>query len=195
MDIPQLEITSQKAEFEIRTYNARVEISTRRPQFRLKRDIARFTLDKRLPMIRLDRTAMYNALGIGPVLQAARQYYHDAMQGSIDSIGAISADGTAMMNIQNGGSAIVDLAAQSMNSQLDLNIAALPPPEINWEPGYININWTPGTFNMEWDVSTWADIRVEPHYVEIRMVKYPEVKIRVNYKPHKSGGDYVDKYL
>jgi hypothetical protein len=194
----QLEITRQDAEIEIRTYKARVEITTQRPQFRLRRDIAQFHMDRQLPMMHLDRTQMYKALCIGPVLQAARQYFEDSLQKGIESIGEISADGTAMMRLEKGGKPIVELAAQSTDKgQADLNIASLPTPEVNWEPGYININWTPGTFEMEWDVSTWADIRVEPSYIEIKMVKYPEVRIRVNYRPknHTDGGKYVDKYL
>lgn len=198
MDAPRLEISRQDAEFEITTHKARVEISTRRSQFRMTRNLARFRVDKRLPTMRLDRTAMYSALGIGPVLQSARQYFQDAMQQSIENTGLISSDGDALMRIESGGNTIADLGAQAVDTgERSVNTMGLPTAEVNWEPGYININWTPGSLEMEWDTSSWADIRVEPHYIEIRMKKYPEVRIRVTYdsKGKQAGGKYVDKYL
>lgn len=197
MNMPRLEISHQDAEIEVKTHKAKVEISSKTPRFNMKRNNARFIMDKQLPTMHIDRTGMYKALGIGPVLQAARQFYEDSVQKGVAGIGAIAAQGTQMMEIEKGGNAIADIGAQTLDKQGDLNALPMPPPEINWEPGYININWSPGSLDLEWDVSTWADIRVEPSYIEIRMVKYPDVKIRVIYdnEGRKPGGEVVDKYL
>lgn len=197
MNTPRLEITHQDAEIEVKTHRAKVEIASKTPRFRMKRNDARFIMEKQLPMMHIDRTGMYKALGIGPVLKAARQFYEDSVQKGVAGIGAIAAQGTQMMEIEKGGNAIAEIGVQTLETRGELNALPLPPPDITWEPGYININWSPSSLDMEWDVSTWADIRVEPSYIEIRMVKYPDVKIRVIYDngDKKPGGEVVDKYL
>jgi hypothetical protein len=193
-----IEITRQDAVLEIITHRARVEISTQRPRFRLRHSIARMNIDKRMPTMHLDRSMLGPALDIGPVLLAARDYYRNALQSGAESGGTLPVAGAAVLNLDNGKQAAVRLSlpvADTSGGTLDLS--SLRAAEVNWDPGYLDINWTPGSFEMEWDVSSWVDIRVEPHYVEIRMVKYPDVKIRVIYDPKKQnpGGDYVDKYL
>lgn len=192
----RIEITTQRAEIEVRSRKARVEISTNRPRFEMHRNLPRMQMDRRLPTLRVDRSAVDAALGVGPVLEAASQFYREAYQKGIQAIGKIAAEGTAMMHLENGGNVIVELAKQSMlEDEVDVNTASLPQPDIYWDPGYISINWTDASFQMEWDVSAWADIRVEPHVVEIRMVKYPQIHIRVIYEEDKPSGNIVDKYL
>ena len=197
MEFPRLEITRQDAQIEVTTHKAKVEISTRRPQFRMLRSHARFRMDRQMPTMRVDRTQQNTMLGIGPVLQSARQYFADSLQQGIDSIAIIAGEGDVLMRIENKGNALADIGAQAYDgNERELNISALPQAEINWDPGYFNLNWTPASLSLEWDTSAWADIRVEPHYVEIRMKQYPELKIRVYYDTKaQTGGKHVDKYL
>lgn len=198
MEFPRLEITRQDAQIEITSHRARVEITSRRSRFRMQRNHAQFRLDRRLPTLRVDRSQLFTALGIGPVLQSARQYFADSMQQGLEGIATIAGEGDMLMRIENGGNAIADLGVQAMESSaVEINTTALPQAEISWEPGYFNINWTPASMALEWDTSTWADILVEPHYVEIRMKQYPDVKIKVFYdtKQKKTDGKLVDKYL
>ncbi len=197
MDFPRLEITRQDAQIEVITHKAKVEISTRRPRFRMYRNHARFQMDRRLPTMRVDRTLQSMTLGVGPVLQSARQYFADSMQQGLENIATIASEGTMLMKIENKGNPIAELGARALEKpEIRLNTVALPQAEISWDPGYVNVKWTPASLSLEWDTSAWADIRVEPHYVEIRMKKYPEVKIRVFYDTKsQSGGKHVDKYL
>jgi hypothetical protein len=144
----------------------------------------------------IDRSQAYMMLGKGPILQANKQYYETARQQVLGNIANIAAEGTALMQIENG-TTLADVAAQSMDQNPgELNISAMPAPNIDWDSGYLNIDWTPGNMQMDWDVSTWVDIRVDPHFVEVRLVKHPEVKITVKYKNSQmTGGRFVDKYL
>lgn len=193
-----IEITRQDAELEIISHRARVEISTQRPRFRLRHSIARMNVDKRLPTMHLDRSLLGPELDIGPVLLAARDYYRNALQAGAANGGTLPSAGTAVLNLNNGKQATVQLSLPVADSGAgSLDLSALQAAEVSWDPGYLDINWTPGSFDMEWDVSSWVDIRVEPHYVEIRMVQYPDIKIRVIYDPKKqrTGGKYFDKYL
>jgi hypothetical protein len=198
MNIPQLEITHQNAEIEITSQRARIEISSQRPRFRLQRNLPRMHVDRRLPKMHVDRSQAAMMLNKGPVLMTSRQQHLMAHQQVLENIASMSSDGTAMLHIENKGNTIAELAGQAMNSSMgDLNISALPQADINWESGYIDINWTPGEMQMDWDVSSHVDIRVEPHYVEIRMVKHSSVNIRVHYKheSRKAGGKIIDEYL
>lgn len=198
MNIPQIVITRQDAEIEVRSRRAKIEMSSHRPHFRLRKNAARMHIDRRLPQMHVDRTQAAAMFGTAPVLQMNRQNFLNARQKVLGNIASMSAEGTALMSIENGGNSLADIAAQAMEEGTGvLNISALPKPDINWESGYLNINWTPGNIDLEWDVSSWVDIRVEPHYVEIRMVKYPEIKITVKYKQdgRRAGGKFVDRYL
>jgi hypothetical protein len=198
MNIPQLEITHQNAEIEITSQRARIEISSRRPRFTLTRALPRMRVDRRLPKMHIDRSQADLLLNKGPVLLTSRQAYLAARQQVLENIAGIASDGTAMLQIQNKGNTIAELAGQAADANMgELNLSSLPKAEIDWESDYINIDWAPGGMQMDWDVNSQVDIRVEPHYVEIRMVKYPEVKIRVHYKQeiHRTGGKIIDEYL
>lgn len=198
MNMPQLEITHQDAQIEINTYRARIEINSQRPHFTMYRSSARMNVDRRLPMMHMDRSQVDLALSKGPIMLALKQDFETGRQDLTDVIGDIAAEGTAMMCIENKGNTIGAIIEQKYTPQpLDINISTLPQAEIDWEPGYLNVDWTPGALDFEWNVSSKVDIRVEPSYVEIRLSKHPEIKIRVVYKDNNTGtgGKVLDKYL
>lgn len=180
---PRLEITTERAQIEIITHRPTVEIVRRKPQLRVTRSPAQMHIEKKAPVMKLDRTAQWQALHIGPVMQQAQAMYRQALSDGLDAVGSIAGEGTALMDIQNSGNTIAQLAQQRLDSNDggDLNTSMLPPPEVQWDPGYFNVNWTAHQLQLDWDVSTWADIRVEPGYVEIRMAKYPSLVIKVHY--------------
>jgi hypothetical protein len=196
MDIPQIQVARQKAEIAITSTRAKMDITSHRPQFRLIKNDARMSVDRRLPRMHVDRSEAEMMLSRAPVLQTNKQYYLTARQNMVSNIASIAAEGTALMRVEDGVT-LADIAAQEMEPLGDLNISAMPKPDIDWEKGYLNIDWTPGNMRLEWDVSTWVDIRVEPHSVEIRLAKHPEIRITVKYKNNgqHAGGKFVDKYL
>lgn len=185
----RIEITRQDAQIAIHTEQARVEISTQRPHFHMHKSAARMDIARRAPRMRIDRTQLTAGIGIGPVMLAARESFRQAA--AAPSMGILPASGNMNLSIARENI----LATQSV---LPLSVGALPQAEVQWDPGNLNISWTPASFEMEWDVSAWADIRVMPNYVEIRMVKYPEISIRVAYDSHIKRhftGRFVDNYL
>ena len=195
---PRLEITTERAQIEIITHKASVEINRRRPQLRITRAPAQMSIDKKAPVMKLDRTAQWQTLHIGPVMKQAQEMYRQALSDGLDAVGAIASEGTAMLDIQNSGNTIARLAEQRMdqNSTGELSASMLPAPEVQWDPGYFNINWTAHQLQLDWDVSTWADIRVEPGYVEIRMAKHPSIVIKVHYDEKKQEGkSLLNKYV
>ena len=164
---------------------------------RIRRTKAQMKIESKDPTMHLNRAPAMQMLNIGPIMQAARAYYQKAYQNGIDNIGSIVSDGNAMMQIGNNAYSLADIAAQqSMDNEGELTQSMMPPPEIEWDSGYFNVNWSSHSMEMEWDVSSWADIRVEPGYVEIRMAKYPSIVIRVKYdESEKAGGKLLDKYV
>jgi hypothetical protein len=164
---------------------------------RMRRVPAQMRIEKKGPVFHVDRTQTQQALHIGPMLQAAQAFYQQAYQDGLSAIGDIASRGDEMMWIGNNSYSLADIAAQrAMDDQGELNTSMLPPAELQWDPGYFNINWSAHSLEMEWDISTWADIRVEPGYVEIRMAKYPSLVIKVKYDENdKTGGKLVDKYI
>jgi hypothetical protein len=198
MNIPQLDITHQNAEIEITSHPAKIDISSQRPRLRLIRNDARMNIDRRMASMHIDRSNAEMMLGTGPVLEMNRQYLENAHQQVLDNIANFSADGTYAMHIENRGNALAEISAQAADAgTVSVNTSALPPANIDWEKGYLNIDWTPGSLDMAWDVSAQVDIHVEDNYVEIRLVKHPEVRIRVIYKneAQAAGGQFVDQYL
>lgn len=198
MNIPQVDITHQNGEIEITTQRARMDITTQRPQLRLIRNAPRMNVDRRLPQMHIDRSQAQALIGNAPILQINRQYYETTREQAVSNIGNVASEGTQMMQIENPGSTLADLAAQESDSDLgELTASAMPPPQIDWENGYLNIDWTPGSMQMEWDVNSMVDIRVEPYSVEVRLSKYPDIKITVKYRNGNpvSGGKFVDQYL
>ncbi len=194
---PRLEITTQRAQIEITTHRSSVEITQRKPKFRMRRVPAQMKIEKRAPVMYLDRTAQWKALHIGSVLQAARAFYQQSLSVGLEAIGDIAREGDELMRIENTGNSLADLAAQRTEDvQGDLTMSMMPLPDVQWDPGYFSINWSQHQLEMEWDVSTKADIRFEPGYVEIRMVKHPEIVIRVKYdEKNMKKKPLLDKYV
>ncbi len=196
MNQTKLEITTTRGQLDITTQKAKVQIRRRRPTLSVVRNRAAMTVNRKLPTMRVSREQIAQLLGRGPVLKSASEAYQTAFQNGLDAVARIASDGTQLSQIESGSS-VGALTQQNMLAQtepLELNTMSLPPPTIEWEPGYLNIDWSPGSLHMQWDVSAWADITVEPHHVEIRLKKHPEVAIKVHYK-HEDNSKFVDKYL
>lgn len=194
---PSLEITTQRAQIEIITHRGSVEISQRRPQLRMKRMPAQMRIEKQAPVMHLDRSAQWKALHVGGVLETARAYFKQSISIGLEAIGNIASEGDALMRIEDKGNTLAELGARR-NTDVEGELVAsyLPPAEIQWDPGYFNVNWSQHQLELEWDVTAKADIRVEPGYVEIRLVKHPEIVIRVKYEekePRKKA--LLDKYV
>ncbi len=194
---PRLEITTQRAQIEITTHRGSVEITQRKPQFRMRRVPAQMRIEKRAPVMHLDRTAQWKTLHIGGVLQTAQAYYQQSLSVGLEAIADIAGEGDELMRIENTGNSLADLASRrNEDIQGDLTMSMLPLPQVQWDPGYFNIQWSQHQLELEWDVSTRADIRIEPGYVEIRMVKHPEVVIRVKYdERNMKKKPLLDKYV
>jgi hypothetical protein len=69
---------------------------------------------------------------------------------------------------------------------VQLTVKALPPAQINWEPGQMEIEWTAHEFSLEWIMDKMLDMQYEPGRVEINMVQYPsiDIKFKPQEKPH-----------
>ena len=196
MNHAKLEITTTRGQLDITTQKAKVQIRRRRPVLNVARNRAAMTINRKLPTMRINREQISRLLGRGPVLKSNDEAYQTAFQNGLDAVARIASEGTQLAQIESGSS-VGALAQQNMLTQaepFELNTMSLPPPNIEWEPGYMNIDWSPSSLRMQWDVSAWADITVEPHHVEIRLKKHPEIAIKVHYK-HDENSKFVDKYL
>jgi hypothetical protein len=121
-----------------------------------------------------------------------------AKQKTLEAIGRISSEGDSMMQIENKGSVISEIAANNAENEVELSIKNTPQNDIEWERGYCSVEWTPHQLEFNWDIPPRPRIITHPHSVKIHMKKLPYVNISFNPEQHqntKAKGKKIDKKI
>ena len=66
-----------------------------------------------------------------------------------------------------------------------LNVQALPRPDVRIEPGHLDINWTPHSVEASWEVVE-AEVEYVPYRVSVSVNPYPSIEISVAQEENQS---------
>lgn len=182
--VQQLEITRQRPVMEIRTIPAKLNIQrVGRPQFRIRNKPPEMRIHHRLPTMQIDRSQRNALLDRMSIFQRTAEVADQSFQIGLEAIGRIAEEGNRMAAIYQRHSTISQIIADRARAPVQLTVKALPPAQINWEPGQMEIEWTAHEFSLEWIMDKMLDMQYEPGRVEINMVQYPSIDIK--FKPQE----------
>jgi hypothetical protein len=174
-----LSITTQRAQIEIRTKRAELIIERPRPRMNIRVRRARMTVNRRMPTFRVNWEQIRAESGLTPMVRHAIEAGNEGARQATKAIGEIADRGNRMMD-STGLDVIAAISKErsQRKPEGEFNVAPMPRnlPKVEWDAGEFSIDWEPHEMMVEWDMPK-PSIRFNPHTVEIKISRYPLVKI------------------
>ncbi len=176
-----LRITTQRAQIEISSKRAQLIIERPKPRMRIRTRRAQMNVERRAPQFSINREQLRQNRS-GQKLQLPIDIGWEGVQhADLTRIGNNAArhGGNA-----TGVEAIADISHERSrrrsHSATQQTPSAMPDTrqQIEWDMGYYDVKWEPHELIVEWDMTGQGPvITFNPHSVEIKLSRYPSVKI------------------
>lgn len=184
--MPRIHIEKQNAQIGIKTTKAQVQITSHRPKMKIKAPVPNFTVEHKQPAFKVDWQRVRSESGLPGPIAKSKQLAGEAKQQALQYTGQLAQDGNYLSRTDLGGNRVAELEAErSLDKIPEINLGSMPQslPNIEWEPGYINISWSNTQMQVEWDTEYMPTFSVEPHSVEIFLRNHPYIRITVTEEP------------
>jgi hypothetical protein len=175
-----ISITTQRAQLDIRTKRAELIIERPRPRMNVRTRRARMTINRRMPTFKVNWEQVRAESGLVPSIRFAIENGQFGSQQGWQAVGEIAQNGDRMMD-STGLDVIADISRERSRRQRpegEFNVAPMPRnlPQVEWDHGEFSVEWEPYELEVTWDMPK-PQIRFNPHTVEIKLSRYPLVKI------------------
>ncbi|MCL1828369.1 MAG: DUF6470 family protein [Oscillospiraceae bacterium] len=199
--MPNIIIDQQYSSLGIEITQAQMRITTPKPQMQVINEPPEMTVKTHTPKFKLNWKKVRSESGMKPPLDLARSIGSTGMQKADDGTKQTVQDGDFLKKTEIGGNRIAQLSRRKTieTAQKEINIGLMPKtsPEVEWEPGFVDVVWSRGNFKIEWSGEYMPNIIVDPMFsIEIYLREKPYIKITVEdgLSPYDSGV-IVDKRL
>lgn len=176
---PRLVINRTFAQLNIESTPAQLSPRQVRMQMNVSAQPASFQVSSDLPKVQIDQTESFASAGNKPALQMSSDFYRDSLQKGVDSISKIASEGEAFLRIENRNNPSADIAKQSMESDVRVNVKSMPsvPPKIEFMGTDCQLDWTPATFDVKWESVEASSSEYIPGKVLITLAQQPHIEI------------------
>lgn len=174
----RIHIEQTMGQIGIRTERANIEIRNSQPKLNINRKPAEFRVNSKPARFKLDQSQYLVASGNMTTLFLSSTRFQRARQMTLDAIRRIAKEGDILMQIENKGTPIADIALQNTTKETSVNIAKFPQNKIVWEKGYFQLEWSPHELELNWEINE-PEIRATRPHVEIYMKRWPSIEISV----------------
>lgn len=184
MNIPQLQIQTTRGVLGLQITKPTQEIEQPRPALTQQQPAAILEISTTDPQLSVDTTEARAEIDMKSVFRRSEEHAQLGKQGAMEGIARRAQEGQQLVQIENGGNPIPDIAKQN----------ATPPPapigirfignhstiQVSIQPGTTNIKVTPQKAVS--DVQTNKPIhQYTPGKVTGEMVQYPSIQIDVKW--------------
>ena len=182
-----ISITTQRAKMEIHTERAQVNIQRHRPRMRVSTRKARMIINRQRPQFRIEKEVFHAKSNRGSKLDidigGIQRTDAPPPSGSLSLTGGLEHDipdkGHSLQGIRSFS------AAQSVRRKSNMGADAQTPAEytknrLEWDMGTNSVSWEPFEMTIEWDMTPPLQVNVTPHSIDIRLSRYPAIKVNVN---------------
>lgn len=180
MNFPKIQIQQTPAKLGIDADLGNFDMRQPRANFEMTQEAAKLNIHQQQGDLKIDQTRAWDALGLGPVLEANRRIYSQTKHVALQGIARIVENGNRMAAIHiNGANPIADIAEQlkfehfefdyygeASFDNVDITYTA-HEPEINVIGGKVNLNTQPNA----------PEISYNKGKLDIYMLQYPKVEI------------------
>ena len=181
----RLEVEVQRPVLRIRTQPAKIEVQQQTMQFRQNHRPAQMRVHKVKPTFQVDRSQINKVINRQSVFQLSQQFASESLQKGLEAIGRIASEGDRLKMIHQKHQTVANVIAERLAKTSDLNMVAIPRPDLSWDPGNFEIEWTPFEQELIWDMPEPVNVQVQPHQVIIELEQLPDVKFRFVYVEKK----------
>lgn len=185
-----ISITTQRAQIQIRTERAQVQIERARPRMNIRTRKARMNVERRSPQFRISRQLRVDSATAQALQRAYENYTSSGRKTAPQGISpSVSSQGSHEHAAHGSDGNLQDMReyASEQAQRSTAKAAARRPSavqtiqqQIEWDMGYSDITWEPFEMVIDWDMDIRPKVSVIPHSIEIKLSRYPSVKVNIN---------------
>lgn len=186
---------------EMTVNRARLEVSSEQPSYTMTRDKGSLQIQHSNPKLNIDTYEARSSMNLKSCVRSVQDFAAEGMQAAYEATGRIAEEGDMLMNIQNKGNTIGEIAYQNMQPNLDTVLAFLPsvPADISWEPQQLSMQYEMDRLSFDWRTQQKPEMQFTPASVEFHVKQYPKLEIeyvgKPLYVPPSASPDYVPPKL
>ena len=199
--LQRLVIDQQYASIGIKVTPAQLQIMTPRPSFELHQEMPELSIESQSASFSVNWRQVHSEMGLKPPLELAAQIRAKGIEGAADGTIEAVQDGNYLQKNELRSNRVAQLARQKSLEQanVEVNIKSIPEqsPQVEWNPGKLQITWESKQFNVEWDGNYLPEVSLEsPYSVEIFLRDRPSIRISVeDVLMPSEAGQHVDKRM
>lgn len=186
---------------EMTVNRAKLEVSSEQPSYTMTRNKGSLQIQHSNPKLNIDTYEARSSMNLKSCARSVQDFAAEGMQAAYEATGRIAEEGDMLMNIQNRGNTIGEIAYQNMQPNLDTVLAFLPsvPADISWEPQQLSMQYEMDRLSFDWRTQQQPEMQYTPASVEFHIKQYPKLEIeyvgKPLYVPPSASPDYVPPKL
>ncbi len=186
---------------EMTVNRAKLEVSSEQPSYTMTRNKGSLQIQHSNPKLNIDTYEARSSMNLKSCARSVQDFAAEGMQAAYEATGRIAEEGDMLMNIQNKGNTIGEIAYQNMQPNLDTVLAFLPsvPADISWEPQQLSMQYEMDRLSFDWRTQQQPEMQYTPASVEFHVKQYPKLEIeyvgKPLYVPPSASPDYVPPKL
>ena len=176
----QVRVSAQPTRLATTTRSATLNLQSRQAQVRIKTTDAQIDIQQGAGELTIDSSACRAAIGLLSPADLSRDIAQKGRQATRKAIAQDVQDGNRLAKISNPGNTVVQLAVAhttSQQQQLSITLAAIPPPEISYQPTPTQVSWSPAQISYQVQPAE-ARGTYTPGEVDTQMDQYANINIR-----------------
>ena len=192
-----LEITSVPIEIEMRTSRAQLQYTRGTAELEVSRDKGGLSIKSRPIQLNMDTFEMRQSI-VPTAPRSIEQSAQKGRQAAYSATAALAQEGELYLKAKIGEDVQAQLAktaiSKEMFSQPGMTFIPSEGPEIDWNPGEMNIRYEMDKLNIDWRMGE-GEFKFTPGDIELTVTQRPDVVIKYVggpiYVPPSSDPNYV----
>lgn len=182
---------------EMTVNKAKLEVSSEQPSCNMTRSKGYLQIEHAYPKLNIDTYEARSSMDLKTCARSMQDFAAQGVQAGYDATAKIAEEGNMLMDIQNKGNTIGQIAYQNMQSSLDTELAFLPsvPADISWDPQQLNMQYEMDKLSFDWRTNQQPQMQYTPASIEYHVKQYPKLEIQYIgkplYVPPSASPDYV----
>ena len=177
---PLIEIKSVPIEIEMKVTNAKLEYARGTAELEISRNDGGLQIQSRPIKLNIDTFEARNSI-FPTTVRSIEQGAQKGQQAAYEATATYARQGQLLLNAKIGQEMVTQFAneAQTKNLKTNVGIQILPSvgPEIDWNPGEMQIRYDMDKLNFDWRVNH-PTFEFTPGDIQISVKQHPDVEIK-----------------
>lgn len=175
-----IEITSVPIEIEMKTSHARLEYTRASADLEISRSQGGLSIKSRPIRLKMDTFEMRSSILPTPA-QSIQQTAQKGQQAAYTATATYAQQGELLLKTKVGQELVTQFASTALSKDIDTQVGLdfLPSaaPDIDWDPGELNIRFEMDKLNFDWRLNQ-GQFEFVPGDIEITVKQQPDVIIK-----------------